>query len=1217
MKTGIYKSIEIKTFWIPAFAGMTKNSISQQSHKQKMSRKDRKLLEGKISFADHQKAELSIAGDLTFVPNKEFKDWREGSRPGLALAKFLGYRDESPVRSPEEVLAGLKGDKTPEAFLKALQEEGHYFSEQDLPLVEIFLNKRPTDSFAQWNRWAGIGVLITDLNNDMFRDYDYRSTGQAIKPEMVFRLGLVWANMALEKAKANGITNRKVLIARDARKIEPELVEALVAALRYAGLDVVYVAADGPNAVTSYSWAAQEHKPLMSIFITASHVSRPKNVIVRGFKVAMLDDSGTLQSLSTKEIMQTSKDAIKGLIENPDKVEKMKSSKKGEFTPSNIDANCVRMCSLIGRVPVSGSSLYDLARNIADSASPVDVLTEWEGKVGPTQSLKGMKVVVEGAHTPSGKLAADAFKELGAEVILINGDIQEVEGEHNADPSKDSNLAKLRETIIIKNADFGIAFDLDGDRGAIVVPERSQATQEVKFQTLAPDNLIVAMLPYMIERCGYDPKVIGKEVGVIRDVLGTFAVNDMASKLGIKAFQTDAGYVFLKALRRKLLPQGYVVPIYGERSGHCWLDATGEFENPIAVAVLFATMVKEAKYKDGKTQSLSPFLETYQENTIPYLQSARFQPLFHPKLLAQLSFDPRNSTGWVYKAEKPTNPPQAIIALGKDTAIQRLQQEFIVGKTYVTPAGNLKVKEFNTYQDPPDEGGLYRFGDIVFEQDGKFAGRFVFRASSNDPTFVCSFETPLMEGETYDSKPLHDRYISVGGIILDWVEESGIGMTTGIKYPNSDITEPVVIEYRKRNKATAVKLTFASLAKQGHVISKDFITPDMITSGQLEVQVRSRVVCNATTNPSSNADVWDIMVNKTRKWVPLIEVMVKAGMTDQEIYDTLFIEHLVVPAMRIFESVNKETGYLNGYVSYEFRPKFTSDPDITAENDPAGFESQVQTAIAELVRLDTLIEKKSGGLHNFFIKVPATHVGAEAGKRAIVLGININFTLIATKEQYKECADAYKAGVRGYIQNRETRGNAGESPFAVSVASDFVSRTDREIDPILPAGSGLKTKAGLAYAVGVVYKIFEAEFREDEEWNTFARQHNVPIQQIYWGSTGVKEGGKYTANPLYAGPLRLWGTVNTAPPDVVDAMAEKAPFDGNVVKPDYKGCYAILQGLGELDIDAIQKRVYEDGLDSFAKADEKVFKAIGRFIEILRKAESISDFDTKAPRSCL
>jgi len=82
-------------------------------------------------------------------------------------------------------------------------------------------------------------------------------------------------------------------------------------------------------------------------------------------------------------------------------------------------------------------------------------------------------------------------------------------------------------------------------------------------------------------------------------------------------------------------------------------------------------------------------------------------------------------------------------------------------------------------------------------------------------------------------------------------------------------------------------------------------------------------------------------------------------------------------------------------------------------------------------------------------------------------------------------------------------------------------------------------------------------------------------------------------------------------------MAEKAPFDGNVVKPDYKGCYAILQGLGELDIDAIQKRVYEDGLDSFAKADEKVFKAIGRFIEILRKAESISDFDTKAPRSCL
>jgi len=669
--------------------------------------------------------------------------------------------------------------------------------------LEVTLTPAQMNKFAEWDKWKRISVSMADLNNDMFRDYDYRSTGRVLKPEMVFRFGLVWANMAKEKAKANGITNKNVLIARDARKIEPELVEALAAALRYSGLDVIYIAANGPNAVTSYSWAAQEYKPLMSVFITASHVSRPKTEIVRGFKVAILDDSGAPQSLTTKEIMQESRAAVKDLIENPDKIKGQESAQKGKFTPSNIDANCVKMGALVGKAIASGRSLYNLARELEASKSPVTVLDSWDQETGKIEPLKGMKAVVEGAHTPSGKLAADTFKRLGVDVVLINGDVQEIEGEHNADPSKDENLAQLKQTIIAEKADFGIAFDLDGDRGAIVVPRRYKTQPDVKFYTLAPDNLIVSLMPYIINKAGYNPNVIGKKVGIIRDVLGTFAVNEMASKLGVETFQTDAGYVFLKALKRKLIPQGYSIPIYGERSGHCWLDVTGEFENPIAIAVLFATMVKEGKYKNNVAQSESPFLEAYQESIIPYLQSTRFQPLFHPVFLSQLSKDARNNTGWAYDAEKPKNPPQAIIALGKDLGIQRLQKEFIVGKIYSTPAGNLKVSEFNTYQDAPDEGGLYRFADIVFEQqDGKFAGRFVFRASSNDPTFVCSFETPLMEGEKYDSESLHNRYISVGGVVLDWVERNEIaGVTGNIKYPNKDVTEPIAIEYRKKGKA--------------------------------------------------------------------------------------------------------------------------------------------------------------------------------------------------------------------------------------------------------------------------------------------------------------------------------------------------------------------------------------------------------------------------------
>ncbi|MGD9014825.1 MAG: glycosyltransferase, partial [Candidatus Omnitrophota bacterium] len=688
-----------------------------------------------------------------------------------AVYEGILYLDESILNNPAELA------------LTTLHELGTLHGlthNQNLELENEFIRIAAV-AYSQWEKWISLNVSIENLNLDMFRDYDYRSTGPVVKPEVIFRFGLVWAAMALEKAGIAGITdNRRVVLARDARRIEPELVEALVAALRYTGLDVIYVSAGGPNAVTSYSWAVQEHKPLMSIFITASHVSRPKEVIVRGFKVAMLaKKDGSLQSMTTREIKEASKASIIELIEHPEKMREIESAQKGRFIASDIVENCVRMNVLVGEIATQEGSLYDLAREIEASDFPVNVLSDWENRVGLSRPLRGIKIAVEGANTPSGQLTANTFSRLGAEVILINGDIHEIEGEHRADPSKEENLTQLKATIAKENADFGIAFDLDGDRGAIVVPEKSLIESEITFHTLAPDNLQVVLLPYLIENLGYNPEAINKRLGVIRDVLGTYGVDDITQRLGIETFQTDAGYVFLKAKRKELQEaEGYVIPIYGERSGHCWLDVTGEIENPLAVAVLFATMVKKAKYVNDKTEVMNPFFETYQEKSVPYLQSPRFQPAFHPVLLSRLSSDPRNDSGWRYDPQKPTNPPQAVIALGKDTGIRALQEEFQVGKTYDTPAGKLRVGAFNTYHDSVEEGGLFRFADIVFELNDRFAGRFVFRASSNDPTFVCSYETPIMENERIDSSSAQHRKLSIGGVVLDWLEQKGYALVT-------------------------------------------------------------------------------------------------------------------------------------------------------------------------------------------------------------------------------------------------------------------------------------------------------------------------------------------------------------------------------------------------------------------------------------------------------
>ncbi|MBU1864386.1 MAG: phosphoglycerate kinase, partial [Candidatus Omnitrophica bacterium] len=620
--------------------------------------------------------------------------------------------------------------------------------------------------------WAATSVTMDDLNVDMFRDYDYRNTGPFLKPEMVFRFGLVWAEMALEKAKAAGIDTRDVLLARDARKIEPEMIDALVAALRYKGLNVKYMSKETTSAVTSYSWGVQETKPLMSIFMTASHVSKPKDVIVRGFKVAMLEKvGGTIQSMPSRAIKVESLNAIKPLIEHPEKIAEMKAETMGSFEGINLDENVIKFNALIGKVAAQGGSLFELSQALKQADQPLDIVNEKMTGLEEYQPLQGMKIVVEGSNTPSGHLTRKTFEALGATVISLNEEIHEIDGEHTADPSSDTNLIPLQNAVEEHGADFGMAFDLDGDRGAIVVPERSK-DRATKFHNLLPDNLLVVLLPALIEKWGYGKS--GKKIGTIRDVLGTHGVNDSADRLGIDMFQTDAGYVFLKAVKEKMEAEGYVFPVYGEKSGHTWLDISGEIENPLAVGVLFATLVREAKAtffdtkrEEGSTEN--PVIDFYNERTIPYSQSPRIMPFFHTEFLEELSSDEENKTGWVYDKQNPTNPPQAVIGLGKHKVITALKEKFQPGTLFATPVGEIKVREFNTVQDAEEDGGKYRFADIVFEdQDGHFMGRFIFRASSNDPQFVSAYEAPY--GEDTEEAAIEIR-IAVAGTVISFLTE--------------------------------------------------------------------------------------------------------------------------------------------------------------------------------------------------------------------------------------------------------------------------------------------------------------------------------------------------------------------------------------------------------------------------------------------------------------
>lgn len=659
---------------------------------------------------------------------------------------------------------------------------------------------------------------------EMVRDYDYRSRGRAApSAKLWFLWGVTWAKMALEKAAASGTANRTVVIARDTRKIEPTLIEALVTGITSLGLNVVIIGTkESPNAVSSYSWAATHYRPLMGILVTSSHVTSPPEIQIRGAKVSIEETDGILTSLTTKEIKETSLDILQGLMSDPEHPRSLITDQKGRISYENVDAESIRANALVGRVAAaptvlpdqSDITLYALARAFNDrSRNPSSTLAEWERKVGTFQPLHGVRIAVEGSHTPSGLLTAAAFQALGAEVTLLHGDVQELEGMHKADPSKTENLRDLMDAMAAENIQMGMAFDLDGDRGAIVVRKANG-----EFSVLPPDNLLEAMIPFLLQQGGYDPRVIGK-VAVIRDVLSTQGVDVVAKNHGVTAAQTDSGYVFLKALAKVLRQEGYTIPKQAERSGHAWLDVTGEFENPIAVAIIFTVMA--LRYREERPEDY--FFYAYEHNTVPYQQSTRFQPAFHPEFLQRLADDPLNQSGWRYvPGEAPT---QEIIAIGKHRAIEQALVHFSSERTFESPAGLLRVKAVSTGQD----FGRYRFADIQFvDQRGVDAGRFVLRASANDPTFVASFETPVHveQGEAIGSEVVRTRYAAVGAIVRGWMEAEKLSLSW-----SDEKSEPNTGAVAKEIDAVTGHLAIAS----------GFHAP----VDQLEAQVRGRVPAEA------------------------------------------------------------------------------------------------------------------------------------------------------------------------------------------------------------------------------------------------------------------------------------------------------------------------------------------------------------------------------------
>ncbi|MEQ8384041.1 MAG: transaldolase [Coleofasciculus sp. A1-SPW-01] len=365
------------------------------------------------------------------------------------------------------------------------------------------------------------------------------------------------------------------------------------------------------------------------------------------------------------------------------------------------------------------------------------------------------------------------------------------------------------------------------------------------------------------------------------------------------------------------------------------------------------------------------------------------------------------------------------------------------------------------------------------------------------------------------------------------------------------------------------------IKEYGQSIWMDYLDRQLIESGELKNKIETRGISGITSNPKSFAKA----VSNNRVYDSDIEAGIKGGKSTSEIYESLIFED-IRNACDIFRPIYDESGGTDGFVSIEVSPHLARDTQRTVE---------------EARRFFRAIDRD-----NVFIKIPGTKEGFPAIEQAISEGINVNITLLFSVESYVESAWAY---VRG-LEARVAAGKPIEN--IASVASFFLSRIDTKVDNRIDERlkrigteelneearlRELKGKVAIANAK-VAYQRFK-EIIESDRFKALAEQ-GANIQRVLWASTSTKNPDY--SDVMYVNELIGQNTINTLPPDTIEACEDHADVAPNRVETEADKAQKTLESLGEPDIqidyDQVMAELVEEGIEKFAKPFDSLMKSI-------------------------
>jgi transaldolase/glucose-6-phosphate isomerase len=354
------------------------------------------------------------------------------------------------------------------------------------------------------------------------------------------------------------------------------------------------------------------------------------------------------------------------------------------------------------------------------------------------------------------------------------------------------------------------------------------------------------------------------------------------------------------------------------------------------------------------------------------------------------------------------------------------------------------------------------------------------------------------------------------------------------------------------------------LLKDGQSVWIDNLRRSMFDSGELK-----RMIDRGLRGMTSNPTIFEKAIGAGNDYDEQLRGLIGSEKNAEALFWDLAIQD-IQHACDEFEPVFRSSGGNDGFVSLEVSPLLARE---------------TQGTIAMAKELWARVSRP-----NLMVKIPGTKEGLPAIEECIYQGININVTLIFSVDMYEKAARAYVKGLERRVAENKPIDKLR------SVNSVFVSRIDSAVDKLLQARiakgeklQGLLGKTGIANL-----KLTYAKFKEIFLGDDFAaiKAAGGAVQRPLWASTSTK-------NPQYPDLMYVESvvgpdTVNTMPPQTLDALLDHGKIVADTVETDLEAVREVMHGLQDAKISLFEvtENLQTEGLTLFSDSFAALLGAI-------------------------